>query len=316
MDLDKIHTMYFLGVGGIGMSALARYFLRKGKEIHGYDLTSTPLTTQLQNEGMHIHFEDDISKIPENPDLVIYTPAIPDDNTELKYLMKSAVPILKRAELVGKLSEKFFTIAIAGTHGKTSISAITAHLLRSAGINVTALIGGILNNYNSNLVISEPTDCLIIEADEYDRSFLQLHPNIAVISSMDADHLDIYQNKETLSENFRLFANNLDRDGTMIINRKLEKLIDLPKNTVSYGINKNADIKATNIHVFAGKFVFDLSHDSTTIKEIKLVVPGYHYVENALAAAAVAFRFDLSLEQINTGLESFKGVERRFVQDK
>lgn len=312
MDLNKVNKMYFLGIGGIGMSALARYFLHQGMEIHGYDLTPTPLTTQLQNEGMIIHFDEDISKIPTDLDLVINTPAIPKENIELLHLQKSGIPLLKRAELIGDLSDQMFTIAVAGTHGKTSICALTAHLLKSAGINVTALIGGILNNYHSNFIVSETTDALVVEADEFDRSFLQLHPNIAVISSMDADHLDIYNNKETLHDSFRLFAKRTVGEGVLIINQKLEKLIDLPENTISYGLDEMSDVNASDIHVAEGRFVFDLQYKQEMVHQIKLQVPGYHYVENALAAAAIGFQFELSADQIKEGLESFTGVERRF----
>jgi len=312
MDLNKVNKMYFLGIGGIGMSALARYFLHLGKEIYGYDLASTPLTNQLEDEGMIIHFEEDISKIPTDLDLVIYTPAIPAENTELIYLLNADLPILKRAELAGKLSESYFTVAVAGTHGKTSICAMTAHLLKSSGINTTAIIGGILNNYKSNLVVSDHTDCLIIEADEFDRSFLQLHPNIAIISSMDADHLDIYHDKQSLSDSFQTFANNLKEDGLLIVNQTIKDSIDQTKKTISYGISEKAMMMASNIHVEDGKFVFDLQYENETINGIRLAVPGYHYVENALAAAVVGMQFGLDPDQIKEGLESFEGVERRF----
>ena len=304
--------MYFLGIGGIGMSALARYFNGEGKKIFGYDLTSTPLTQQLEAEGMEIHYEEKPSEIPSDIDLVVLTPAVPSENSELVYFIRKGTPMIKRAQLIGQLSHDHFTIAVAGTHGKTSISAIAAHLLKSSGIQLTAFVGGICRNYKSNLVLSEKTDYLLVEADEFDRSFLNLKPNITVISSMDADHLDIYGNKEELVNTFKQFAGLLNKKGVFIRNKSLP-VFNLPDvKTTTYGIHPDAGVKAKNIHIHNGQFVFDLETEKQKITGIAMQIPGYHYIENALAAAAIGIQLGLNGDQIKAGLEGFTGVERRF----
>jgi len=312
MNLEKVNKMYFLGIGGIGMSALARYFHQRGVEIHGYDLTSSPLTEALQKEGMHIHFDDNIGKIPENIDLAIYTPAIPADNKELAFFRNNKISLLKRAELIELLTKNHFTIAIAGTHGKTSISALTAHLLKSAGKNITALVGGICKNYHSNLISSKKTDYFLVEADEFDRSFLKLKPNISLVSSMDADHLDIYGNHEELKKNFRAFVNNTVEGGTLVYNQKLKEFDAYPGNKMSYGLKTSANFRANKIRIVDGRFNFNVFYGDILIKDISLQIPGFHYVENALAAVAIAFELGLTADEVKKGLESFKGVERRF----
>ena len=249
LDLDKVHTIYFLGIGGIGMSALARFFRQTGKEIYGYDLTPSTLTSQLEAEGMSISYDDDLSKIPANVDLVIYTPAIPKSHPIYSHFEKNKVPIQKRAQILGSFSKNIFSIAIAGTHGKTSISAITAHLLKAADKNVTAFVGGIMRNYNSNLIISENNDYLVVEADEFDHSFLWLSPSISLISSIDADHLDVYNTHDELKSNFRQFANRSSSERTLIVNSKIKGLGELEGDIVTYGIDKNPDIKAENIQI-------------------------------------------------------------------
>ena len=304
--------MYFLGIGGIGMSALARYFNGEGKHIFGYDLTSSPLTRKLESEGMEIHYEEKPYNIPPDIDLVVLTPAVPAENTELIYFLQKGTPIIKRAQLIGQLSHDYFTIAVAGTHGKTSISAIAAHLLKSAGLQLTAFVGGICRNYQSNLILSEKTDYLLVEADEFDRSFLNLKPDIAVISSMDADHLDIYGSKKELVSTFKKFAGLLNKNGTFIRNKSLPALKLSAGKTITYGIHPGAGVKAVNIHIRNGQFVFDLETDKQKIPDIAMQIPGYHYIENALAAAAIGLRLGLSCDQIKTGLEGFLGVERRF----
>jgi UDP-N-acetylmuramate--alanine ligase len=312
MNLNKINKMYFLGIGGIGMSALARYFKNEGKQIYGYDLTSTPLTRQLEAEGMEIHYEEDLSKIPRDIDLVVLTPAVPAENAELIYFIENETPMIKRAQLIGQLSHNYFTIAVAGTHGKTSISAIAAHLLKSAGLNLTAFVGGICRNYQSNLVLSEKTDYLLVEADEFDRSFLNLQPDISVISSMDADHLDIYGSKEELVKTFKEFAGLLSKEGIFIHNKSLPAFNLSGIQTITYGILPKAGVRAVNIHIRNGKFLFDLETENQKIDGITMQIPGYHYIENALAAASIGLQLGLSGEQIKSGLESFAGVERRF----
>lgn len=312
MNLNQVYKMYFLGIGGIGMSALARYFNKAGKQIYGYDLTSTPLTDSLEAEGMVIHFTEDLNQIPDDIDLVVYTPAVPVENKEFIYLKAKGIPFIKRAQLIGQLSREHFTIAVAGTHGKTSISAIAAHVLKLAKLNLNAFVGGICLNYDSNLILSDKTDYLLVEADEFDRSFLNLHPDIAVISSMDADHLDIYEDKEDLQNTFRQFAGLLDNKGVFIRNISLPDFQLQGAKSLTYGIRSDADIRATNISVINGQFVFELWNGEDKIGEITMQIPGHHYIENALAAAAIGLQLGLSKKQIVEGLESFSGVERRF----
>ena len=312
MNLKKVKKMYFLGIGGIGMSALARYFHGEGKQMFGYDLTSTPLTRKLEAEGMEIHYEEDLSKIPADIDLVVLTPAVPAENTELKYFLKKGSPMIKRAQLIGRLSQDYFTIAVAGTHGKTSISAIAAHLLKSAGINLTAFVGGICRNYGSNLVLSEKTDYLLVEADEFDRSFLNLKPDIAVISSMDADHLDIYGSKAELVNTFKAFAGLVSTEGIFIHHKSLPPFNLSKVKTINYGIDPEAGVQASNIRIANGQFVFDLETEQFKIESIAMQIPGYHYIENALAAASIGIQLGLNAGQIKTGLQGFTGVERRF----
>ncbi len=303
--------MYFLGIGGIGMSALARWYKQQGATIFGYDLNRSPLTDELISEGMKIHFNADISQLPENIDIVVYTPAIPSDNIELVYLKETEVPIYKRAELIGQITKDHTTIAVAGTHGKTSISALTAHLLKHNNVNVTAFVGGVCRNYNSNLILSDSTDYILIEADEYDRSLLQIEPNIAVISSMDEDHLDIYQNHDDIKSTFNKFAQKLPPEGILIHNSKLDPFDNVPGKHIKYGTSKNALIVASNIHVSNGKFVIDIDTEIGKLENIEIQVPGIHNIENTLAAVAISIEVGLSLSDIASGISTFKGVERR-----
>jgi UDP-N-acetylmuramate--alanine ligase len=312
MDFNQVHKFFFLGIGGIGMSALARYFKYQGKEIFGYDLTSTPLTEELIAEGMSIQFDEDLSSVPSDIDLAIYTPAIPIENDLFIHFQKGQVPFLKRSKVLGLLSEEMFTIAIAGTHGKTSISALTAHLLKSAGLKITALIGGICKNFNSNVIFSDGSEFLLVEADEFDRSFLTLKPNIGVVSSMDADHLDVYESKNKLIDSFKDFAKLIKAEGTFICNSKLKNEFPDAQHALNYGIDKHADIIAENIRIEEGSFVFDFKTHEMNIRDIKISVPGLHYIENATAAMAIGYKLGLNANQIKMGIESFEGVERRF----
>jgi UDP-N-acetylmuramate--alanine ligase len=310
--MGKNKVIYFLGIGGIGMSALARFFKKNDNTIYGYDLTPTPLTKQLEKEGMFIHYNEDISIIPENIDMVIYTPAVPKENKEFQYFVDNNITLKKRSEILGELSETYFTIAVAGTHGKTSISSLAAHILKTAGKNLTAIIGGIAKNYNSNYITSEKTEILLLEADEYDRSFLHLHPDMSVISSVDADHLDIYGNDNELKNNFLLFAKQLNTNGKLIYHKSLLLFENLKTNKITYSALENADCHASNIKVENGNYIFNLTFGDMIIKDISLSIPGLHYIENALAAAIIGFETGLSPEEIKTGLETFKGVVRRF----
>ena len=303
--------IYFLGIGGIGMSALARWYNHLGAKIYGYDLQPSKLTNQLISEGMIIHFDADINKIPSNVSLMVYTPAIPADNIELKYFQENRIPTLKRAELIGKITRNYNTIAIAGTHGKTSISALTTHILKNAGINISAFVGGVCRNYNSNLILSDTTDYLLIEADEYDKSLLQIEPNIVVISSMDEDHLDIYDDHDDIKSTFIEFAQKINIGGTLIYNSTLDSLDDVKVKKITYDAYKPASTYAANTRVENGKFVIDISTNLGKIYNVSIQVPGVHNIENTLASVSIAIQANVSLEEIKKGIESFKGVERR-----
>jgi UDP-N-acetylmuramate--alanine ligase len=303
-------SIYFIGIGGIGMSALARYFHIQGADIHGYDRTRTPLTIQLENEGMQIHYNEATDLIPVNPGLVIYTPAIPISNIELQFVRESGFPLMKRSEVLGALTKDLFTIAIAGTHGKTTITSMTSHLLAQAGLPFSAFIGGISNNFGSNLVCTPDNKIIVVEADEFDKSFLQLQPSISVISSMDADHLDIYQNHNQLIETYQLFAQNTRKKGNVIVRFGLK--IETTESFSTYGMNQGADVYATNIHVNEGRFVFDLHLRKGEMTNVIMQLPGRHNIENALAAASVAELMGVSKEQIAEGISTFTGVKRRF----
>lgn len=312
MQLDKIHSAYFIGIGGIGMSALARYFNSRGVRIAGYDRTETKLTKTLVAEGMEIHYEDDVNQIPKQIDLVVYTPAIPASHKELSYLQAENFPVYKRSAVLGMISKDKRSIAIAGTHGKTTTSSITGHVLRSAGLDCTAFLGGIAANFQSNFVDGK-SDWVLAEADEFDRSFLQLFPDIAVILSMDPDHLDIYGNPEAMNDSYRAFAGQIKKDGLLIYHAKLEeklKSLEVEK-SLSYGF-ESGDVRATNLKVKEGCFQFDIQTSDKNIKGIKFPFPGKHNVENAVAAAAVALELNLEPEAIKKALESFKGIKRRF----
>ncbi|MDO5509363.1 MAG: UDP-N-acetylmuramate--L-alanine ligase [Weeksellaceae bacterium] len=308
----KDYTYYFfIGVGGIGMSALARYFLALGKEVHGYDKTKTSLTEQLQKEGVHIQFTDDVSSLSPNfnPDncLVVYTPAVPKDLQILKHFYDQGFEVVKRSQLLGKLTHETKCMAIAGTHGKTTTSAILGHLLYEAGKPVTAFIGGILENYQSNVIIGG-TDITVVEADEFDRSFLQLHPEYAVITSMDADHLDIYGNPLELENSFREFAGQVKKNVFVKAGIEIE-------GAISYGAEVQADYFADNIVISNAQFSFDITTPQGKIHDIQMSLPGRHNIENALAAVCIALQIGVSENEIKKGLESFKGVKRRFTRN-
>lgn len=309
MKFGAKHTIYFLGIGGIGMSALARYFLLQGARIFGYDKTRTALTQQLELEGMTIHFEDDISLIPSRIDLVIYTPAIPADHKGFQYLLNQGVKMMKRAEVLGELSKDLPTIAIAGTHGKTTITSMLAHILAASGKPITAFIGGIANNFSNNFVQHPHAEWFVVEADEFDKSFLNLRPDIAVISSMDADHLDIYGSHSKMLENYARFADNVNQKGCVMLKYGLN--LSLNTHKITYGLDADADVFAQNIRVENGRFVFELCA-SGQITEVRMLVPGRHNIENALAASAVALHIGIELKAISDALDTYRGVYRRF----
>jgi len=312
MKVGKQNIIYFLGIGGIGMSALARYYHAKGYEIHGYDKTPTPLTTQLIDEGMIIHFEENAIKIPSNIEFVIYTPAIPKEHIELKYFKQNNFTIYKRSQILGLITQNSKAIGIAGTHGKTTISTMTAHLLKQSTIDCSAFLGGISKNYNNNLLLSEKSNIVVIEADEFDRSFLQLHPYIAVVSSIDADHLDIYGDKNQLKLSFEEYISQIQKGGKLIVkqglNLKTTKDIDI----YTYSLNEKSDFHANNIQIKGGYYYFDFVFPNGIFKEIKMGYPGLHNIENAIAAISIACIIGVTENEIRNALASFEGVNRRF----
>ncbi|MDT8394092.1 MAG: UDP-N-acetylmuramate--L-alanine ligase [Bacteroidales bacterium] len=304
-------TIYLIGIGGIGMSALARYFRQQGKEVSGYDRVSTALSRQLESEGMNIHYDDDPAYVPCDAGLVIYTPAIPESNRQLTYCREFDVPVKKRAEVLEMIAEDHKTIAIAGTHGKTSISSMVAHIMKSSAFPVNAFIGGIMSNYDSNMLRDEQSEYLLAEADEYDRSFLRLHPHIAVVSAIAADHLDIYGSHERLREAFSAFLSQVNEDGKVIVNENIATQIALPPNSIIYGTGSKAALRIENVKVMNHHFQFDFCHDNLRTN-IEMRVPGRHNIENACAAAGVCLELGLNDTQIKAGLESYRGVKRRF----
>ncbi len=311
MNLQDIQKLYFIGIGGIGMSAIARYFLQRGVEVHGYDRTATPLTKALESEGMQIHYEEDLSKIPTGVDLVVYTPAVPTSHVEFQYFLNNGFPIKKRAEVLGIISKGMKTVAIAGTHGKTTTSSITTHLLRTGGIDCTAFLGGIARNFESNYVLGS-SDWVVVEADEFDRSFLHLHPDHAAIMSMDADHLDIYGDANTLLETgFKAFTKQIKPNGQLWLQNRL--LADFPDrdDVHSFGVDEG-DYRAQNVRVENGFFVFDYTAPGQSIEGLKLALPGRHNVENATVALSIALALGVEPEAIREGLVTFRGVKRRF----
>lgn len=305
--LDKTYY-YFIGAGGIGMSALARYFKFSGKEVMGYDRTPTELTDLLQKEGIDIHFEDDVNLIPkeltvENT-LVIYTPAVPEAHTEYQHFLKQGFLVKKRSEILGEVTDASYGIAVAGTHGKTTTSSILGHILHDAGIESTSFLGGVLENYNSNFLYNG-NKVTVSEADEFDRSFLKLSPKVAIITSMDADHLDIYDDAEDFAETFIEFSKK--------VSEQLFVKKGLPiENALTYGIELGADYDAFNIRIIDGFYHFDVKTPNGIKEDFTLKHPGKHNVENATAAIAVALYMKVPVEKIKSALENFHGVKRRF----
>lgn len=309
MNLKDIHNVYFIGIGGIGMSALARYFQNIGKNVSGYDKTPTMLTDELQANGMKIHFEDNVAQIPssyqvENT-LVIVTPAVPKSHTEWNYLIEKGYVIKKRAEVLGIITKDTFCFAVAGTHGKTTTSSILGHILYESGADVTAFLGGIVENYNSNLIGSGKT-VTVVEADEFDRSFLHLHPDIACVTSMDADHLDIYGDASAIEGSFREFADKVSDKSKMFVPK------GLPLKGLTVSINQESDFTAHNIRIENSAYVFDVKTPSENITDIQFGLPGHHNLMNALVALAMAKTFGTPTRSIAKALASFRGVQRRF----
>jgi len=310
--LQNIQSAYFLGIGGIGMSSIARYFASRGIKVAGYDKTPSPLTKQLEKEGMLIHYHDRPDWIPADIDIVIYTPAIPESLNEFVLLKRQGAPIYKRSQVLGMISENHFTVAVAGTHGKTSVSSLIAHILHWSGQHVTAFVGGIMKNYRSNCIISDSTEIVVVEADEFDRSFLHLHPDIIVITAIDPDHLDIYGNGDEMERNFKTFASQIRPGGQLIIESKLQSKFQDKPSFLTYGLAPSANFTSVNAFIDSGFQVFDLQHESLSINRVKFALPGEYNRKNVAAAFAVASHMGTEPDKIKQAIESYQGVERRF----
>ena len=309
-NLSHIQNYYFIGIGGIGMSALARFFKSQGKYVAGYDKTASVLTKELEAEGILVTFKDDISEIPKQfkdseKTLVVYTPAVPKENLQLQYFIEEQFILKKRAEVLGLISSNRFTLAVAGTHGKTTTTAILGHLLKETNAPVTAFLGGVSEDIQSNLIL-KGDEVIVAEADEFDRSFLHLSPNIAAINSMDADHLDIYGVNEHLQASFKAFAALLPKDGILFVKN------GLPLEGKTIGIEDDADFSAINIKILDGNYHFDLKTPTEIIEGFTLHLPGRHNVLNAVTALAMALEYGSPAEQLRDALQSFKGIRRRF----
>ena len=312
MELENIRRIYLIGIGGIGMSGLARYFKKRGCVVCGYDKTCTPLTAALMNEGIPVVFQDEVDNIPmsfqekDAHTLVIYTPAIPKESGILNYFKSGGFAFKKRSEVLGIISKGMFTIAVAGTHGKTTTSSMIAHVLKDSGYDCSAFLGGIATNYNSNVLFGN-NNTVVVEADEFDRSFLTLHPDVAIVTSMDADHLDIYGDKSHLVDSFKQFASQLKPGGKLLYRKGLDL-----KNGKTYAANAVADVQAVNVRIENGSFHFDFKNGELIIENIEMGLPGLHNIENAVAAIEVALQLGVSPDKIRTALGNFKGVKRRF----
>lgn len=311
--MNDIRAVYFVGIGGIGMSALAKYFHTQGKMVSGYDKTATPLTQQLEESGMKIHYHEEVDLIPKEVELVVYTPAIPKDHKELVYYQQHGYEVMKRSEVLQIISNSSFNICIAGTHGKTTITTMTAHLLRDSGYGCNAFLGGISANYQTNFWSNERNVC-VIEADEYDRSFLRLSPDIAVISSMDADHLDIYGTEKEFQNAFVDFSAKIKAGGVLISKKGLVRENDFTtSNHLTYSLNDtSADVYPINITTDNGSYHFDVRIKEKLISGITLNMGGLHNVENVIAAITVTSQLGIEEEKIKTAVANFKGVRRRF----
>jgi len=311
--LEGLHAVYFIGIGGIGMSAIARYFHLRGIAVSGYDKTRTPLTDALQQEGIDVGFDESVAAIPKNADLVVYTPAVPADHAGLAYYRASGYKVVKRSDVLEAISRDTRNICVAGTHGKTTISTMIAHILHSSGHGCTAFLGGISVNYETNFWSSNAGVC-VIEADEYDRSFLKLHPHVALISAMDADHLDVYGTEAAMQDAFVQFANSVRPGGLFLHKFGLKRMRDVSvAEKLSYSLqNEAADIFGANIRVETGGYRFDIHLKDAIIRDVSLRIGGMHNVENAIVAAGIAHALKIDEEKIRAAIASFKGVRRRF----
>ena len=319
MDIKKIHNVYFLGIGGIGMSAIARYFNTIGKNVAGYDKVSKSLTDDLVNEGINIHFDDNIENISEEyknieNTLVVLTPAIPQNHKELNYFIDNGFDIKKRSEVLGIISQEKRCIAVAGTHGKTTITTMIAHLMRQSRMGCNAFLGGISKNYKTSFLVDKDSKYVVVEADEFDRSFLQLNPQKAIITAVDADHLDIYSDENDLKNTFKQFVNQINPGGKLIIKEGLN--FEIPQRDdieiYTYSLDKESDFRVENIRIENGLYVFDFIGIKGRIDNLKLGLPGLMNVENVIAAIGMATISGVHSDEISNSLEKFSGIERRF----
>lgn len=319
MDINKITSVYFVGAGGIGMSALIRYFLSRGKQVAGYDKTPSDLTEQLNREGASIHYEEDVNLIPNAfksavDTLVVYTPAVPESHTELTYFRTNGFEIMKRARVLGEITHCSRGLCVAGTHGKTTTSSMVAHLLKQSQVDCNAFLGGILKNYDSNLMLSAKSDLTVIEADEFDRSFHWLNPYMAVITAADPDHLDIYGTAEAYRESFEHFTSLIRPDGCLIMRKGVNVTPRLQSGVkmYSYSASEGGDFHAENIRIGNGEIFFDFVGPDVRIADIQLGVPMKVNIENSIAAIALAWLNGVTAEEIKQGMASFAGPCRRF----
>jgi UDP-N-acetylmuramate--alanine ligase len=315
-SLKEVRSVYFVGIGGIGMSAIARYFLAKGVTVSGYDKTETVLTQELVKEGIPVHFHEDVTAIPKDVDLVVYTPAIPKEHAELVFYQQNGFKVVKRSDVLGAISTDSFNICVGGTHGKTTVSTMVAHILRHTGYGCSAFLGGISSNYGTNFWSSGniENDTAVIEADEYDRSFLKLNPDIAIITAMDADHLDIYGDEASLQQAFVDFGSKVKAGGLLITRFGLKRTSAIKadrKWTYSIG-NDAASVYASDIKIVEGGYRFNVHLPGILISGFELHMGGMHNVENAVAAIAVAHALEIEPEKIKAAIKDFKGVKRRF----
>lgn len=319
INLNTIKSLYFIGAGGIGMSALIRYFLAKGKFVAGYDKTATDLTLKLNEEGAQIHYEDNVKMIPDcclekETTLVVYTPAVPQTHSELTYFRENGFEILKRAQLLGLITNISKGLCMAGTHGKTTTSSMLAHILKSSHVDCNAFLGGILKNYGSNLMLSDTSDLTVIEADEYDRSFHQLSPYMAAITSVDPDHLDIYGTEEAYRESFAIFTSLIRPDGVLLMRKGIDlqpRLQDGVK-LYTYSGENEGDFHAENVKIGNGEIIFDFVAPNSKIKNIILGVPVKINIENAVVAMAIAWLNGVKEDELREAMASFAGAKRRF----
>jgi UDP-N-acetylmuramate--alanine ligase len=313
MNVREVNRVYFIGIGGIGMSALARFFRERGAVVSGYDKTETDLTRQLAGEGMNVHYTDDVQQLDKEAQLVVYTPAIPKDHEELKWYQENHYAVYKRSDVLQWITEAMHAITVAGTHGKTTISTMTAYLLRETGYGCNAFLGGISVNYDRNYWSSD-NDTAVVEADEYDRSFLKLHPDIAVLTAIDPDHLDIYGTAEDMEAAFIQYTKNIKLGGILLVKHGLHRASDLKGPvTITYSLqNDAADVYARNIVQKDGGYIFDVVGEDWELNDLHLQVGGMHNVENAVAAIAVTDMLEIEGGKVRKALAAFKGVKRRF----